>query len=173
VKAKDVQRAWLPAEMGDHTAFITVSAGLTRYYERALSAQRLLEESAPNPKDFPFYVSVLGRDADLERRSSAAVAERPKLLYPRVVETVFLPKPGEGTLQPVQRVRFLKYDAKDAVADAGNPRLIVTKWHLALLDGLDKGDWTAAAKAAGAPDWWLKAPAGAFLRELAVHGVLK
>lgn len=173
VKAKDVQRAWLPAELGDHTAFITVSAGLTRYYERALSASRLLEESAPDPKDYPFYVSVLGRDADLERRSSAAVAERPKLLYPRLVETVFLPKPGEGVLQPVQRVRFLKYDAKDPVADAGNPRLIVTKWHLALLDGLDAGDWAAAAKAAGAPDWWLKTPARAFLRELSVHGVLK
>lgn len=173
VKAKDVQRAWLPAEMGDHTAFITVSAGLTRYYERALSASRLLEESAPNPRDYPFYVSVLGRDAALETRAAAAVAERPKLLYPRLVETVFLPKPGEGVLQPVQRVRFLKYDAKDVVADAGNPRLIVTKWHIALLDGLDKGDWAASAKAAGAPDWWLKTPAQAFMRELAVHGVLK
>ncbi len=173
LKAKEVQRAWLPAEMGDHTAFITVSAGLTRYYERALSAARLLEEQAPNPKDYPFYVSVLGRDAALETRAGAAVADCPRLLFPRVVETVFLPKPGEGTLQAVSRVRFLKYDAADSVADAGNPRLIVTKWHLALLEGLDRGDWAAAAKAAGAPDWWLKAPAQAFLRELAVHGVLE
>lgn len=172
LKAKEVQRAWLPAEMGDHTAFITVSAGLTRYYERALSASRLLEEGTPDPKDFPFYVSVLGRDESLERRACTAVAERPRLLFPRVVETVFIPKPGEGKLQPVSRVRFLKYDANDAVADAGNPRLIVTKWHLALLDGIDRGDWASSAKAAGAPDWWLKAPAQAFMRELALHGVL-
>ena len=174
--AKGVQRAWLPAEMGDHTAFITVSAGLTRYYERALSASRILEESTPDPKDFPFYVSVLGRDESLERRAGGAVAAAPRLLFPRAVETVFLPKPGEGKLQAVSRVRFLKHDAKDAVADAANPRLIVTRWHLALLDGLDaSGSWEgalAAAAAAGAPDWWLKAPAAAFARELAVHGVL-
>ena len=176
LKAKELQRAWLPAEMGDHTAFITVSAGLTRYYERALSASRLLEEAAPDPKDYPFYVSVLGRDAALEERAGAAVAERPRLLFPRIVETVFLPKPGEGVLQPVSRVRFLKYDAADPVADAGNPRLIVTRWHLALLDGLEAGrDWESAlgaAAKAGAPAWWLASAAPAFARELAMHGVL-
>lgn len=178
VKAKEVQRAWLPAELGDHTAFITVSAGLTRYYERALSASRLLEESAPNPADYPFYVSVLGRDAQLEKRAAAAPegSWRPRLLYPRAVETVFLPKPEEGKLQPVSRVRFLKYDAADAVADAGNPRLIVTRWHLALLDGLEKSESYAAAlksaQSAGAPDWWLGGPARAFVSELALHGVL-
>jgi flavin-dependent dehydrogenase len=176
LQAKGVQRAWLPAELGDHTAFITVSAGLTRYYERALSASRLLEERAPAPGDYPFYVSVLGRDAALEERASAAVAERPRLLFARATETVFLPKPGEGVLQAVSRVKFLKHDAADPVADAANPRLIVTRWHLALLDGLDAGpDWAAAlaaAAAAGAPPWWLKGPADAFARELAVHGVL-
>ncbi len=178
LKAKEVQRAWLPAELGDHTAFITVSAGLTRYYERALSASRLLEESAPNPEDFPFYVSVLGRDKALEARAGAAPADaaKPRLLFPRLVETVFLPKPDEGKLQPVSRVRFLKYDAADAVADAGNPRLIVTRWHLALLDAFDKcpdyASARAAAAAAGAPDWWLKGPARAFISELALHGVL-
>ena len=41
-----------------------------------------------------------------------------------------------------------------------------------LLDGIDRGNWTESAKAAGAPDWWLKSPAQAFMRELAVHGVL-
>jgi len=178
LRAKEVQRAWLPAEMGDHTAFITVSAGLTRYYERALSASRLLEEDAPNPRDYPFYVSVLGRDADLEKRANAAPADeaRPRLLFARLVETVYLPKPGEGKLQPVSRVRFLKYDATDSVADAGNPRLIVTRWHLALIDGLENGpDYAAArasARAAGAPEWWLKGPAAAFVRELSLHGVL-
>jgi hypothetical protein len=164
--------------MGDHTAFITVSAGLTRYYERALSASRLLEESAPRPEDYPFYVSVLGRDEALEARAGAAPkgSDRPRLLFPRRNETVFLPKPGEGTLQPCSRVRFLKFDAADAVADAGNPRLIVTRWHLALLDGLDRGPDLASALAAaaedGAPEWWRQGPARAFLRELAVHGVL-
>jgi len=178
LKAKAVQRAWLPAEMGDHTAFITVSAGLTRYYERALSASRLLEESAPAPQEFPFYVSVLGRNPAFEALAAAtpAAAARPRLLFPRMVETVFLPNPGEGTLQPVKRVRFLKYDAKDAVADAGNPRLIVTRWHLALIDGLERGPDYAAARVAaakaGAPDWWLKGPAAAFVRELSLHGVL-
>ena len=76
----------------------------------------------------------------------------------------------------VSRVRFLKYDAADSVADAGNPRLIVTRWHLALLDGLKAGgdlaSARAAAAAAGAPDWWLKAPALSFIRELSLHGVL-
>ncbi|HEX4047242.1 MAG TPA: tryptophan 7-halogenase, partial [Elusimicrobiota bacterium] len=177
-KAGEVSRAWLPAELGDHTAFITVSAGLTRYYERALSAARILEEAAPRPEDYPFYVSVLGRDAALESRAGAAPrdADRPRLLFPRVVETVFLPKPGEGELQPVSRVRFLKFDAADAVADAGNPRLIVTRWHLSLLEGLEAGPDLAAALAcaerAGAPEWWRRGPARAFLRELAVHGVL-
>ncbi len=75
LKAKEIQRAWLPAELGDHAAFVTVSAGLTRYYERALSASRLLEESAPDPRDYPFYVSVLGRDAELE--SAGASWARP------------------------------------------------------------------------------------------------
>ena len=178
LKAKDVQRAWLPAEMGDHTAFITVSAGLTRYYERALSASRLLEEAAPRPGDYPFYVSVLGRDDALESRAASTPkdADRPRLLFPRLVETVFLPKPGEGTLQPCSRVRFVKFDAADAVADAGNPRLIVTRWHLALLEGLEAGPDLATALASsakeGAPEWWLRGPARSFLRELVVHGVL-
>jgi FAD-dependent halogenase len=178
LKAKDVQRAWLPAEMGDHTAFITVSAGLTRYYERALSASRLLEESAPRPEDYPFYVSVLGRDPALEARAggSPEAADRPRLPFERLVETVFLPKPGEGKLQPVQRVRFLKFDPADAVADAGNPRLVATRWHLALLDGLEAGpDFASALDAAaraGAPEWWRRGPATVFVRELVVHGVL-
>jgi len=178
LKAKDVQRAWLPAEMGDQTAFITVSAGLTRYYERALSAARLLEEESPRPEDYPFYVSVLGRDAALEARAASAPAgtARPTLPYARRVETVFQPKIGEGKLQAVSRVIFLKFDEKDPVADAGNPRLVVTRWHLALLDGLAAGPdldaALAAAARAGAPDWWRAGPARAFLRELAVHGVL-
>jgi clorobiocin biosynthesis protein Clo-hal len=178
LKAKEVQRAWLPAEIGDQTAFITISAGLTRYYERALSAARLLEESAPNPKDFPFYVSVLGRDGALESRAAAPPADgaRPRLLFPRRVETVFIPQVGTGKLQPVPRVTFLKHDPSDAVADAANPRLVVTRWHLALLDGLERGPHYASARvaatAAGAPEWWLKGPASAFTRELCLHGVL-
>lgn len=178
IKAQGVAKAWLPAEMGDQTAFITVSAGLTRYYERALSAARLLEEQTPDPKDYPFYVSVLGRDEALESRGAAAPADsaRPRLLYPRVVETVFFPKHGEGKLQPVSRVKFLKEKSDDMVADAANPRLIVTRWHLALLDALDRGpDYASARRAAadaGAPEWWLKGPANAFVRELALHGVL-
>jgi hypothetical protein len=178
LKAKEVQRAWLPAEMGDQTAFITVSAGLTRYYERALTAARLLEERVPDPKDFPFYVSVLGRDAALESRAASAPADgaRPRLLFPREVSTVFIPQVGEGKLQPVSRVRFLKHDAADPVADAANPRLVATRWHLALLDGLERGpDYAAArraAAAAGAPEWWLRGPAASFVRELSLHGVL-
>jgi len=178
VKAKEVQRAWLPAELGDQTAFITVSAGLTRYYERALSAARLLEESSPDPKDFPFYVSVLGRDAALETRGGAAPDDeaRPRVLFARVVETVFFPEHGKGKLVPVSRAKFLKHDAGDLVADAANPRLIVTRWHLALLEGLEAGpDYAAArrfAAAAGAPEWWLQGPARHFVRELSLHGVL-
>ncbi|NNN04472.1 MAG: hypothetical protein HKL90_01090 [Elusimicrobia bacterium] len=177
-KASEVQRAWLPAQMGDQTAFITVSAGLTRYYERALSAARLLEAGVPDPQEYPFYVSVLGRDKALESRAGAAPARtaRPRLLFARAVETVFLPRPGEGRLQPVLRVRFLKSGSSDPVADAANPRLIVTRWHLAFLDGLEHGpDYAAAlaaAAAAGAPEWWLKGPADWFVRELSLHGVL-
>jgi clorobiocin biosynthesis protein Clo-hal len=177
-KAKQVQKAWLPAEMGDQTSFITVSAGLTRHYERALTAAALAEEQPPRPRDFPFYASVLPRDAALERRAEEALdLDAPaRLLHPFKTELVYAPAPEGGRLIPVKRVRFLKSKGRGALADAVNPRRVVTRWHLDLLAALD-GRRTARQALAltgerGAPAWWLRRQAPLFLRELSVQGVL-
>lgn len=177
-RAKQVQKAWLPAAMGDQTAFITVSAGLTRHYERALTAAALVEEQPLKPADFPFYEAVLGRDAELERRGEQAVplSARARLAFRYETEVVYAPSPKGPGLVPVKRVRFLKSRARGALADCVNPRRAVTRWHLDLLAALD-GKRTVAqalaqAGAAGAPDWWLKGQAPLFLSELRLQGVL-
>jgi flavin-dependent dehydrogenase len=177
-RAKDVQRAWLPAEMGDQTSFITVSAGLTRHYERALTAADLVQERPLSPAEFPFYASVLGRDAALERRAAPLPADcRPRLACSYAEELVFAPAAGKARLVPVRRLRFLKNAGADALSDAVNPRRAVTRWHTALLKSLD-GRRTLAqalerAGKAGAPGWWLKGQAPLFLRELRLQGVLE
>lgn len=178
-QARKIQKAWLPAKMGDQTAFITVSAGLTRHYERALSAADLMLESPLRPGDFPFYTSVLGRDLALEERAAAALplSCRPRLLYPYEVELVFAPAAGRAVLVPIKRVRFLLSRGRGPLADAVNPRRAVTRWHLALLAALDGKralkDVIARTARAGAPDWWLEAQAPLFLRDLSVQGVLR
>ncbi len=177
-KAKELQRAWLPVELADQTAFITVSAGLTRYYERAFSAAALASAEPTRPGDFPFYVSVMKDGDALERRAEAPLdeASRPRILFPFKVDVVFLPAEGKPALTPVKRVRFLKHDPADALADAVNPRQVVTRYHLELLGCLDGGRTLAEARAEalrrGVPAWWLAAPADGFLKELRLQGVL-
>ena len=141
-RARDLQRAWLPFDIGDQTAFIAVSAGLTRYYERSLSAAGLAAGEAAKPEDFPFLVSVLGLDEARPR------AERVKLSCPYEVEVVYVPDAARARLRPVKRARFLKHDVQDPLSDAVNPRLIVTRYHLALLALLDGRTWKRARAAA-------------------------
>lgn len=167
-RARELQRAWLPFDIGDQTAFIAVSAGLTRYYERSLSAAGLAAGEAAKPEDFPFLVSVLGGGGD-----AAPKPERVRLSCPYEVEVVFVPDAERGRLLPVKRARFLKRDPKDALADAANPRLIVTRYHLELLERLDGRAWAevrAATRERGVPDWWLDGPALQFLEDLRVQG---
>lgn len=94
-RAKEIQKAWLPVAMSDHLAFITVSAGLTRFYERSFTAAGLASAEPTRPKDFPFYVSVMGKDPLLERLASSAAPTRhkPRLLFPFVEELVFFRPP--------------------------------------------------------------------------------
>ncbi|MBI3554097.1 MAG: tryptophan 7-halogenase [Elusimicrobia bacterium] len=177
-RAKELQKAWLPVEMSDHLAFVTVSAGLTRFYERAFTAAGLASERALRPKDLPFYVSVLGESGALEESAARAYADsdRPRLLFPFVEEVVYFPAPGGARLQPAKRVRFVKRDPKIGLNDALNPRLVVTRYHLQLL-GLIDGARTAGevferAAKLGVPAWWLEGPARSFLTELSIQGVL-
>lgn len=167
-RAKELQRAWLPVELDDHQAFIAVSTGLTRHFERLLSTIELLDDQVTRPEEYPFYKSVLkGGEVypDLPKPE-----DRPRLLHPFAVELVFHPRVGEGVLVPVKRVRFLKHPQEDALSDALNPRRFVTRYHLSLLACLD-GKRTLReagelARREGVPDWWLEQRAPVFLREL-------
>lgn len=171
-RAREVQRAWLPVDLGDHGAFIAVSAGLTRHYERLLATADLVDDQPMRDEDFPFLVSVLGSPRDA---GAPGPGDTPRLLFPWVEERAFHPALGEGRLRPVQRVRFLKHDDADPVRDALNPRRAVTRWHLALLSALDGrstfAEARAAAAAEGVPAWWLDGRAPNFLNELRLHGV--
>lgn len=171
-RAREVQRATLPFELGDHGAFIAVSAGLTRHYERLLAAADLHDDAPLEPSDLPFLCSVM---APPPAPGAPAPGDRPRLLCAWTVEPAWHPRLGEGRLRPVRRARFLKHEGGDAVAAALNPRRAVTPWHLALLEALDGTRTTeqacAAAAAKGAPAWWLARNAPAFLRELKLQGV--
>jgi clorobiocin biosynthesis protein Clo-hal len=177
-RAKEIQRAWLPVEMSDHMSFITVSAGLTRFYERALTAAGLAAAQPLRPKDMPFYVSVLGEEKGLEEKAAGALSpgDRPRLLFPFVEEIVYFPSAEGARLKPAKRVRFLKRDPKKGLNDALNPRLVVTKYHLQTLALIDGERTTAevleAAGAKGVPAWWLGGPARSFFTELSIQGVL-
>lgn len=171
-RAREVLRAWLPVDIGDHGAFIAVSAGLTRHYERLLATTDLVDDQPLRDADFPFLVSVLGAPRE---PGAPAPDDRPRLPFPWVEERAFHPALGEGRLRPVQRVRFLKYDDADPVRDALNPRRAVTRWHLVLLAALDGTRTFAQARAAaekdGVPAWWLDGRAPHFLNELRLQGV--
>ena len=166
----ELLRTWLPVDLSDKGAFVAVSAGLTRHYERLLSTRTLQEEQAVEPKDFPFLANVMGLPS--KRKAS----EYPRLLHPWREEVTFVPVDGEGRLSPAKRVRFLKEDPEDAVKDAFNPRKVVTRWHLALLSAVDGrrslAELKTETRAAGAPDWWLDGPALVFLKDLEEQGVL-
>lgn len=171
-KAREIQRAWLPVELDDHQAFIAVTTGLTRHFERLLSTIELLDDQVTRPEEFPFYKSVL-KGAPVEEGLPEG-GDRPRLLYPRTVDVVFHPRVGEGKLSPVKRVKFLKHPAGDSLTDALNPRRFVTRYHLELLDALDGArtfdEARAAAAAKGVPAWWLERRAPVFLRELRLQG---
>jgi flavin-dependent dehydrogenase len=177
-KAAEIQRAWAPLDLSDHAAFIAVSAGLTRHFERAMRAADLACEDAPRPEDYPFYGAVLGRDAALERRARVVGPEETlRLAVPYDVEVVYVAAHDRPRLRPVKRVRFRKSAAADSLADAGNPRRLVTRYHLAVLQALDGrrtvAQALAAARSAGAAQWWLDGPALEFLRELRLQAVLE
>ena len=171
-RAREVQRAWLPVDLGDHGAFIAVSAGLTRHYERLLASADLVDDQPMRDGDFPFLVSVLGSP---RAEGTPAPGDRPRLLFPWVEERAFHPVLGAGRLQPVQRVRFRKHDDADPVRDALNPRRAVTRRHQSILAALDRTRTFAEAGAAaaedGVPAWWLDGRAPNFLNELRLHGV--
>ncbi len=177
-RAKELQKAWLPVEMSDHLSFVTVSAGLTRFYERALTAAGLASAEPLRPKDLPFYVSVLGRQKGLERAAVGGPGpdDRLALPHPFVEEIVYFPAAEGARLQPAKRVRFLKRDPKKGLNDALNPRLVVTRYHLIVLGLIDgvrtTHDVLAAAAERGVPAWWLRGPARSFLTELSIQGVL-
>jgi flavin-dependent dehydrogenase len=171
-RAREMQKAWLPVELSDKGAFITVSAGLMRYYDDIFTTQDLQRERLNLPREFPplFDKHDVPTDSLLKRDSA-------RLLFPYKEETVFLPEKGTGTLRPVKRVRFLKRDENAPVDDVFNPRRVVLRWHLdylAAIDGskdLETLHTRAAAK--GVPAWWLSGPAKMLLRDLELQGVVR
>jgi flavin-dependent dehydrogenase len=174
-KARELQRASLPIDLSDKSAFVTVSAGLTQHYDRLISTRSVEDEVLTKPAEYPFYLAAFPQD-DSPSASPGARAV-PRLLYPHETEIVFLPLAQKGLLQPVKRIRFLKYDAADPLQDALNPKKIVTRYHLELLACVDGARTTrevlAQAASRGVPAWWLEGPARIFLKELGVQGVLK
>lgn len=175
-KAAELQRALVPVEFSDKGAFVTVSAGLTQYYDRIFSTEALQREHETKPEEYPFYMTIF-RQGQAPAPAQDMNGAAPRLKYPWKEEIVYVPKAKEAGLQPVQRVRFLKQDTKDPIKDAFNPRKLVTRWHLQLLAQIDGRRTTAealaGAAAKGVPAWWLRGPAQAFLRDLAVQGVLE
>lgn len=175
-KAGELQRASLPVALGDHQAFITVSAGLTQHYERLFTTEALAERAPTRPGDFPFYASVLGADAGLESRARAAAGDGavPRLSCRFRTEPAWVCDQAAGRLRPVKRVRFVKFPSGRGLGDALNPRRIVLGHHIRLLERLD-GRRTLAQALEGldAPAWWKAGPARVFLRELSVQGVLE
>ncbi|UPT75734.1 MAG: hypothetical protein M0D55_08705 [Elusimicrobiota bacterium] len=83
---------------------------------------------------------------------------------------------GEGALKPVKRLRFLKHEAGHDVTDAFNPRRVVVKQHLALIEAIDgratMGEISKALLAKGVTAAWLEGPGLRFLRDLEAQGVL-
>ena len=75
-RAREVLRAWLPVDIGDHGAFIAVSAGLTRHYERLLATTDLVDDQH-EAVDVPFD------DAQRGETIAQAGAERAHLFEAR------------------------------------------------------------------------------------------
>lgn len=174
-RAAKMQRAWIPVELSDKGAFVTVSAGLTQYYDRVFSTLDLLREDGVKPDEYPFFMAIFRPDG--ATTGGLRADDVPHLSCAYRTEVVLVPEMGSGRLRPVKRVRFLKEDPDEPLADAFNPRKIVTKHHLAVLEAID-GRRAAAqvlARAAelGAPAAWLKEKAPQFLADLSVQGVLE
>lgn len=170
LEAAGIMRSSLPVSLTDKAAFVTVSAGLTQYYDRLFSTAGLLEDTTNRPEDYPFYVAQFGAP-------EAARGGPLKLRFPWREELTVLPELGAGRLKPVKRVRFLKQDPDDPVRDAFNPRRIVVRHHVTLLQAVDGRrtleEACAEAAARGVPDWWLARFGRPFLDELRVQGALE
>ena len=176
-RAKEIQRAWLPVRLDDKTAFITVTAGLTKHYDALFSLA-----GAADPCSVADDAESLRREyralfAGPEPGTDAMDAGSvPRLLAPYRTEVAFLPEPNGGRLRAVKRVRFLKHAPDDPVEDAFNPRRIVLNHHLELLRLIDGRRSVAGIREAlasgGAPAWFTQGRDLSFLEELRVQGVL-
>ncbi len=173
-RARRLQRAWLPVKLTDKCAFVTVAAGVTQHYERIFAATGIDDERGPTPEELPFCKAVLGggpRDPGPGGDDGV-----PRLKCRRRVEYTFLPARGGGRLKPVKRLRFLLHDHDDPVQDAFNPRRIVTRYHLELLELINGRRTLRQALEEGArrgiARWWLDRNARGFLSDLRTQGVL-
>ena len=175
-KAAKLQRAWLPVPLTDKGAFVTVSAGLTQYYDRLFSLEALFDEATNEPEEFPFFMSVFPKEGKAGSGAPSA-GDVLRLTCPFETEYVFLPEPGKARLRPAKRARFLRETGTEELADAFNPRKIVTRHHLSLLEALDGRRTFAEAleilARAGVPKWWLEGPAWRFALDLRIQGVLE
>ncbi len=176
-KAKDIQRAHLPVSLSDRTAFITISSGLSQYYDR-LHHEDLLKEEYTLLSDQDFYRDVLKGDVEANPgRGIPGDRLVPRFLFPIQVEPALMPFYGKGVMHTARRIRFLKHPATDALEDVFNPRRIVSPHHLEFISGIDGvrtfSEIRQRAASRGVPEHWLRDRSLAFLKELALQGVLK
>lgn len=176
-KAKEIQQAHLPVRLSDRTAFITISTGLSQYYDR-LHYDDLLREEYTILDDQDFYRDVL--KGDVKTDPGKGIPEErllPRFLYPFKIEDAYLPIFGKGVMHVAKRIRFLKRDDADPLNDVFNPRRIVSTHHLKFLAGIDGrrtfSEIRGRAAELGVPEHWLRNRSLAFVKELALQGVLE
>jgi flavin-dependent dehydrogenase len=174
--AKEIQRAHLPVGLTDRTAFITISSGLSQYYDR-LHYEDLLREEYTILDDQDFYRDVLKGDTRLDPALGLPPEDIvPRWLFPYTIEEAFLPLFGKGVMHVAKRMRFLKRDGADPLEDVFNPRRIVSPHHLEFIAAIDGRNTLAQiqdrARERGVPAHWVERRSLAFVKELALQGVL-
>ncbi|NNN04465.1 MAG: hypothetical protein HKL90_01055 [Elusimicrobia bacterium] len=176
-KATAIQRAHLPVKLSDRTAFITISTGLSQYYDR-LHYDDLLREDYTILDDQDFYRAVLR--GDVKKDPGKAIPRNrlvPRFLYPYKIEPAFLPLYGKGVMHVAKRIRFLKHADADPLNDVFNPRRVVSAHHLEFISGIDGrrtfDEIRARAAERGVPTGWLDSRSLAFIKELALQGALE
>ena len=132
-EAKRIYQARLPEPISGLQAYVAVVSG------SLLAADSLMGFNLDDPEQEDFYHFIWKRDAEFEKLLQRSPPDEhvPRLLHPFALELAFFPETGSGLLKKALRMKILKHDAKDPLADVFNPKMALTTLRLEAVRQID------------------------------------